>query len=91
MEELFSAFSERAATLTATERSILQYYADGYEISEVAELSFISIHTVRKHNANMYQKLGVSSRDELILYVDLFRRSGRLGEILQPPEKSPQN
>ena len=91
MEELFSAFSERAAALTATERSILQYYADGYEISEVAELSFISIHTVRKHNANMYQKLGVSSRDELILYVDLFRRSGRLSEILQPPEKSPQN
>lgn len=86
MEELFSAFSERATHLTATERSILQYYADGYEISEVAELAFISIHTVRKHNANMYQKLGVGSRDELILYIDLFRRSGRLAEILQPPE-----
>ncbi|MBR6653928.1 MAG: hypothetical protein IKL27_04245 [Oscillospiraceae bacterium] len=86
IEELFSAFSERAAYLTATERSILQYYADGYEISEVAELAFISIHTVRKHNANMYQKLGVGSRDELILYIDLFRRSGRLAEILQPPE-----
>lgn len=89
VEALFSEFSARAATLTATERSILQHYADGREISEVAELAFISIHTVRKHNANMYQKLGVGSRDELILYIDLFRRSGRLDEILQTPEKSP--
>ena len=88
VEELFSAFSGRSATLTATERSILQYYADGYEISEVAELAFISIHTVRKHNANMYQKLGVGSKDELMLYIDLFRRSGRLDEILQHPEKA---
>ena len=87
MEELFASFSERAAGLTATERSILNYYAEGREVSEVAELAFISIHTVRKHNANIYQKLGVGSRDELILYLDLFRRCGRLNEILEVPEK----
>ena len=87
VEELFTAFSVKAASLTATERSILQYYADGREIGEVAELAFISIHTVRKHNANIYQKLGVGSRDELLLYLDLFRRSNRLDEILQVPEK----
>jgi len=88
IEELFSAFAERAVSLTATERSILQFYADGHEISEVAELAFISIHTVRKHNANMYQKLGVGSRDELMLYLDLFRRCGRLDEVLQAPSKT---
>ena len=87
IEELFAAFAERAAALTATERSILNYYADGREISEVAELAFISIHTVRKHNANIYQKLGIGSRDELMLYIDLFRRTGRLEEILEPPVK----
>jgi len=86
MEELFSGFAGRAKGLTAAERSILAYYADGREIAEVAELAFISIHTVRKHNANMYQKLGVGSRDELMLYLDLFRRCGRLDEILQAPE-----
>ena len=84
VEELFSAFSRKAVGLTAAERSILQYYAEGYEIGQVAEAAFISIHTVRKHNANMYQKLGVGSRDELMLYLDLFRRCGRLHEILQP-------
>ena len=88
VEALFTSFSQRAATLTATERSILQFYADGREISEVAELAFISIHTVRKHNANIYQKLEVGSRDELMLYLDLFRRSNRLNEILHTPEKA---
>ena len=86
VEELFTSFAAKAAGLTATERSVVQYYADGREIGEVAELAFISIHTVRKHNANIYQKLGVGSRDELLLYLDLFRRSGRLDEILRVPE-----
>jgi DNA-binding CsgD family transcriptional regulator len=88
VEALFTSFSQRAANLTAAERSILQFYADGREISEVAELAFISIHTVRKHNANIYQKLEVGSRDELMLYLDLFRRSNRLSEILHTPEKA---
>lgn len=88
VEDLFAAFSTRAANLTATERSILQHYADGRETSEVAELAFISIHTVRKHNANIYQKLEVGSRDELMLYLELFRRCNRLDEILQAPEKA---
>lgn len=79
--ELFDTFAEKVGILTATERRILQYYIDGHEIAEVAELAFISIHTVRKHNANIYQKLGVNSRDELMLYIDLFRRCGRLDEL----------
>lgn len=92
IEALFVSFSRRAASLTATERSILQFYADGREISEVAELAFISINTVRKHNANIYRKLEVGSKDELMLYLDLFRRSNRLDEILQTPEKpTPQS
>lgn len=81
VEELFGSFAERAASLTATERRILRYYAEGKEIAEVAELAFISIYTVRKHNANIYHKLEVGSRDELMLYLDLFRRLGRLDEI----------
>lgn len=79
--ELFDLFSERAASLTPSERKILKYYAEGRETAEVAELAFISIHTVRKHNANIYQKLGVGSRDELMLYLELFRRCGRLEEL----------
>jgi len=88
MEQLLADFSQRANKLTATERGILRYYADGYDTNHVAELAYISIHTVRKHNANMYQKLGVGSRDELMLYVEMFRRCGRLDEILQMQPES---
>ena len=84
VEELFNAFVQRAGQLTVTERSILRYYSEGREVNEVAELAFISIHTVRKHNMNMYKKLDVSSREELMLYLDLLRRCGRLQEVLNP-------
>lgn len=84
--QLFDEFAGRAAKLTATERRILRAYADGKDVGEVAELSFISIHTVRRHNANIYQKLGVGSRDELMLYIELFRRCGRLEELLSTQE-----
>ena len=81
VEELFSTFARQAASLTATEKNILRLYGQGMEINDVAQMLFISIHTVRKHNANMYAKLGVNSRDELMLYLELFRRSGRLEEL----------
>ena len=84
IEELFHTFAERAKTLSSAERAILNYYIDGHEITEIPELAFISIHTVKKHNSNIYQKLGISSRDELMLYIDLFRRLGRLNELTEP-------
>ena len=83
IEELFCSFSQRAKTLSAAERSILKYYIDGKEISEIPDLAFISIHTVKKHNSNIYQKLAISSRDELMLYIELFRRCGRLDELTE--------
>ena len=47
----------------------------------IYELAFISMSTVRKHNRSIYEKLGVASRDELMLYIDLLRRCGRLQEL----------
>lgn len=83
--ELFDGFAQRATGLTTTERSILRHYAEGREVAEVAEAAFISINTLRKHNANIYRKLEIGSRDELMLYMELFRRAGRLEEILHEP------
>ena len=84
IEELFQTLAERAKTLSTAERAILNYYVEGHEITEIPELAFVSIHTVKKHNSNIYQKLGISSRDELMLYIDLFRRLGRLNELTDP-------
>ena len=79
--ELFDQFIERKDLLTEAERNILRYYIDGHEISEIPDLAFISMSTVRKHNRSIYEKLDVASRDELMLYIDLLRRCGRLHEL----------
>ncbi len=82
MEDMFRSFGEKAKTLSVAERRILNYYIDGHDIGQIPELAFISIHTVKKHNRSIYQKLGISSRDELMLYIELFRCCGRLEEII---------
>ena len=81
MEDMFRGFAEKARTLTPAERQILHYYIDGHDIADIPELAFISIHTVKKHNRSIYQKLEIASRDELMLYIELFRRCDRLDEL----------
>ena len=81
MEDMFSSFSKKVQTLSPAERRILNYYIDGVDIAEIPELAFISIHTVKKHNRSIYQKLEVASRDELMLYIELFRCCDRLQEL----------
>ncbi len=81
IEDMFSDFSEKAKTLSSAEKRILNYYIEGFDIAEVPELAFISIHTVKKHNRSIYQKLNIASRDELMLYIELFRCCGRLHEL----------
>ena len=81
MEELFQAFVEKVSTLSSAEQRILDYYIAGHDATDIPELAFISIHTVKKHNHSIYQKLGVSSRDELMLYIELFRCCDRLDEL----------
>ncbi len=81
MEAMFCAFAEKAKTLSSAERRIVKYYMDGYDIGDIPDQAYISIHTVKKHNRSIYQKLGIASRDELMLYIELFRCCGRLEEI----------
>ena len=81
MEDMFRSFAEKVKTLSSAERRILNYYIDGHDLSEIPDLAFISIHTVKKHNRSIYQKMEIASRDELMLYIELFRCCGRLDEL----------
>lgn len=90
--ELLCQFSSRSQKLTAAERSVLRYYAQGLDAAQIMEKACISMSTVRKHSGNLYRKLQVASRDELMLVIDLFRRCGRLEELLgEGGENSPNN
>lgn len=60
--------------LTEREREILGHVAAGHSSSYVARVLFISESTVRGHVHHLYQKLGVSSREELIALVAAERK-----------------
>ncbi|MCI6126310.1 MAG: LuxR C-terminal-related transcriptional regulator [Enterocloster clostridioformis] len=81
LETFFSDFISRVETLTPMERTVLQYYIEGCEISEVAKRAVISINTAKKHNTNINRKLCITPREEQMLYIDIFRRCGRLEQI----------
>lgn len=86
IQDIFDGFIERSKKLTNAEYNILKYYIEGHQIMEIPDLAFISISTVRRHNRSIYEKLGIASRDELMLYLDLLRRCGRLDELDRTPK-----
>ena len=83
VEARLCGFAERAGTLTGMERTILQYYMDGYTVKDIPELAHISASTVKTHNRNLYRKMEVDSFDELKVYIELFASCGRSGELLK--------
>lgn len=54
-----------ADTLTHREREIARAFASGETYREIAEGLGIAPNTVRRHLANVYEKLGISSKAEL--------------------------
>jgi DNA-binding NarL/FixJ family response regulator len=54
--------------LSSRERQVLDFIAEGLSNHEVAERLQISEHTVKNHLYKMYEKLGISTRVELILF-----------------------
>lgn len=52
--------------LTSREREILAYLAEGHNGSYIASALFISPNTARTHIHNIYRKLDVSSREDIL-------------------------
>ena len=62
--------------LTNRETEILRYLARGYSGSSIASTLFISNNTIRTHIHNIYGKMDVSSREDLIILVQRELREG---------------
>lgn len=58
-----------ASVLTPREIEITRMVASGLRNNEIAEKLFVSVGTVKVHLHNIYQKLHVKGRLELVLYV----------------------
>ena len=54
--------------LSEREREVLRLLALGHTNQEIAALLFISVRTAETHRAHVLQKLGLSSRAELVRY-----------------------
>ena len=51
--------------LTPTEQRVVELAAEGRSNKEIAEVLFVSVHTVETHLSHAYSKLGVRSRSQL--------------------------
>jgi len=60
--------SHNGDELSERERDVLRLIALGHTNAEVAEQLYISIRTVESHRAHIQQKLGLSTRAELVRY-----------------------
>ena len=61
--------------LTPTERSIYECYLDGKSTKEVLSELSIMENTLKFHNKNLYGKLGVTSRKQLVEYAIAIRET----------------
>lgn len=68
LEEHVRALSV-AYELTSSEQNVLLLLAHGFSLKQIAEKLVISENTAKFHRHNVYRKLGIGSRDELISLV----------------------
>ena len=73
-------------TLTKTERRIFDGYAAGLRTREIAQQLDIKDSTLRFHNKNIYDKLGVSSLKQLQQFVAILNS----GSGSTPDESGPR-
>ncbi|MGM9552484.1 MAG: histidine kinase N-terminal 7TM domain-containing protein [Clostridia bacterium] len=75
--EKCSYILDNLSSLTPTERKIYDYYCMGKTTKEVMEILSIKETTLKYHNRNIYGKLGVSSRKQLMQYVNIMRKQNK--------------
>ena len=67
-------------TLTPTESRIYELYLEGKSAQEIAVILNIQGNTMKYHNKNIYSKLGVSSRKQLLRFAALKQQQDKKGE-----------
>ncbi len=72
-ENDFELFLTHLHTLTPKEREIFNMYLEGKKAKEIMEIAGINQNTLKYHNKNIYSKLGVTSRKQLLEYAALMK------------------
>lgn len=74
MQDDYDFFLTGLKQLTPTEKAIFNLYMDGKSAAEIPEIMTIKQTTLKYHNRNIYSKLGVSSKKQLLNYAALYAR-----------------
>lgn len=72
--EAYALFCNNLCSLTPREHEIFDLYLDGRTGKEIQEILCINPNTIKYHNRNIYDKLGVRSRKELLKYATLMMK-----------------
>lgn len=67
-------------TLTPTEYRIYELYLAGKSAKEIMEITGTKENTLKYHNKNIYSKLGISSRKQLLRFASLKQHQDSKGE-----------
>ena len=67
-------FRKQLTTLTPTEQAVYGLYLEGKSTKEIMQTLNIKENTVKYHNKNIYSKLGVSSRRQMLELADAIRQ-----------------
>ena len=69
--EEYNFFVENLGMLTPAEYRIYELYLSGKSAKQIAEILNITENTLKYHNKNIYSKLGISSRKQLLRFAAL--------------------
>ena len=73
----YQMFIDNLATLTPKEEDIFNLYVQGCSTKDIISRLGITENTLKYHNKNIYGKLGVKTRKELLQYIELMRNAER--------------
>ncbi|NJS36480.1 MAG: response regulator transcription factor [Brachymonas sp.] len=65
-QETVLALPDGVRALSRRETEVLEHIARGFSYAEVADISYVSVHTVQTHIKNIYAKLSVHNRSEAV-------------------------
>lgn len=74
---ILNEFLKNLKTLSPAELAVFNLYAKDYSAKEIADELYLSINTIKTHTKHIYSKLYIKSKDELILYVEMLKESGK--------------
>lgn len=71
----YQMFIDNLTTLTPKEEDIFNLYVQGCSTKDIISQLGITENTLKYHNKNIYSKLGVTTRKELLQYIELMRNA----------------